>query len=82
MENTFIFVDDEWEYFIVKWAKEEFEEVYCRLQNYYEDNQIDYIDFYDQLVNMLKVFWIEIYCPTMLLYDDLDFNKYKNGKQN
>lgn len=81
MENTFIFFDGEWEYFIVKWAKEKFEEVYCRLQNYYQENQIDYIDFYDQLVNMLNVFWIEIYCPSIVSYDDLDFNKYKNGKQ-
>ena len=81
MENTFIFVDDEWGYFIVKWAIEEFEEVYCRLQNYYSDNQLDYSDFYDQLVTILKVFWIEIRFCSILLYNDLNFNKYRNGKQ-
>lgn len=81
MNNTFLFRDDEWEYFIITWDKEKFEELYCRLQNYYEDNLIDYVDFYDNLTTILNIFWIEIYCPSIVSYDDLDFNKYKNGKQ-
>lgn len=79
--NTFIFRDDEWTSFIITWDKEKFKELYCRLQNYYEDTQLDYVDFYDHLTLILNTFWIEIFCTIIVSYDDLDFNKYKTWNE-
>lgn len=74
--NKFIFFDEEDNYMIVEWDKDIFEQEYVKLQNEYWDNNLEWLNFYDELEGILSLRWVKLITDIALVrHKDLDFNK-------
>lgn len=74
-EDKFIFLDDEKNYMLVLWDRKVFEKEYCRLQNKYWENELEWVDFYDELEERLKRKWVTLVTDIdILCHDDFCFN--------
>ena len=73
--DRFIFLDNEKNYMLVIWDRKVFEKEYCRLQNEYWENELEWVDFYDELEERLKRKWITLVVDIdILCHDDFCFN--------
>lgn len=72
--NVFIFIDDEENYILVNWNSEIFAKEYVKLQNEYVECDNSFCDFYIELQERLKKYWIAINTdPDVLQHNYLDF---------
>jgi len=76
-KNKFIFQDEEWWLFIIRWKNwtftdyMEFRSIYIKHEKYFADHNLDYSDFYETLeVELLKK-WIKIEQTYLYTRDDL-----------
>lgn len=74
-EDRFIFLDNENNYMVVLWDRKIFEKEYCKLQNEYRENELEWVDFYDELEERLKPKWVKLVADIdILCHDDFCFN--------
>lgn len=74
-EDKFIFLDEEKNYMLVIWDRKIFEKEYCRLQNKYWENELEWVDFYDELEERLKLKWVKLVADIdILCHNDFCFN--------
>lgn len=74
-EDKFIFLDEEKNYMLVIWDRKIFEKEYCRLQNKYRENELEWVDFYDELEERLKLKWVKLVADIdILCHNDFCFN--------
>lgn len=74
-EDRFIFLDNENNYMVVLWDRKIFEKEYCKLQNEYRENELEWVDFYDELEERLALKWVKLVADIdILCHDDFCFN--------
>lgn len=74
-KDKFIFLDEEKNYMLVLWDRKIFEKEYCRLQNKYWENELEWVDFYDELEERLKMKWVILVTDIdILCHNDFCFN--------
>lgn len=74
-EDKFIFLDEEKNYMLVIWDRKIFEREYCRLQNQYRENDLEWADFYDELEERLESKWVILVADIdILCHNDFCFN--------
>ena len=74
-KDKFIFLDEEKIYMLVLWDRKIFEREYCRLQNKYWENDLEWVDFYDELEERLKRKWVILVTDIdILCHNDFCFN--------
>ena len=74
-EDKFIFLDEEKNYMLVIWDRKIFEREYCRLQNQYRENDLEWADFYDVLEERLEPKWVILVADIdILCHSDFCFN--------
>lgn len=59
-KTVFIFIDDEENYILVNWNQKIFAKEYVKLQNEYIECDNNFCDFYIELQERLKKYWIAI----------------------
>lgn len=73
--DRFIFLDNEKNYMVVLWDRKIFEREYCKLQNEYRENELEWVDFYDVLEERLKLKWVKLVVDIdILCHDDFCFD--------
>lgn len=60
---------------VVLWDRKIFEREYCKLQNEYRENELEWVDFYDELEERLKLKWVKLVVDIdILCHDDFCFD--------
>lgn len=73
--DKFLFIDDENNYMLVLWNRKTFEKEYCKLQNQYRENELERVDFYDELEERLKRKGVTVITDLAIIsHKDLCFN--------